>query len=76
MPPPHSFDDFGSGDGVNDFVMIYQNDDIAGTFRREEELYPNWDMLVVVPVDLNSVGIMDDGDQEASIPGIFNIKQN
>ncbi len=45
----------GNADGVNDFVMIYQNDDVAGTFLRAEEDVGNWDKLLVAPVDFEVV---------------------
>jgi len=46
----------GDPDGVNDFVMVYQNDDVAGTFLRSEEPHWNWDMLLVAPVDFDDMG--------------------
>lgn len=46
----------GNPDGVNDFVMIYQNDDVAGTFLRAEEPVANWDMMIVAPVDVEALG--------------------
>ncbi|MFQ6103047.1 MAG: hypothetical protein ACE5OP_02010 [Candidatus Glassbacteria bacterium] len=46
----------GDPDGVNDFVIMYQNDDVAGTFLRGEEPVANWDMVLVAPVDLAALG--------------------
>jgi hypothetical protein len=42
----------GYFDGINDFVMVYQNDDVAGTFLGGEENTANWDMILVAPVDV------------------------
>lgn len=46
----------GNPDGVNDFVMIYQNDDVAGTWVRAEEPVVNFDMMLVAPVDFEALG--------------------
>ena len=70
----------GDFDGDNDFVMVYQNDDVAGTFLIGDESSPNWDMFFVAPVDLAdipSVGIGDsEGNGGASIPKAFALNQN
>ncbi len=71
----------GNPDGINDFVMIYQNDDVAGTFMRGDEPSPNFDMLLVAPVDFEriiSAGIGDDNRTGggASIPRAFALGQN
>ncbi len=70
----------GNADGVNDFVMIYQNDDVAGTFMRGDEPGPNFDMLLVAPVDFATIsvaGIGDDVDNGGSrIPKAFALSQN
>jgi hypothetical protein len=47
--------DVGNPDGLNDFIMIYQNDDRAGTYFRWDEPSANWDMLLVAPVDFEWV---------------------
>jgi hypothetical protein len=68
------------GDGVNDFVLIYQNDNVAGTFLNGEETSANWDMLLVAPVDFAEIevtGIGDGGaDQGGGIPKAFALGQN
>ncbi len=68
------------GDGVNDFVLTYQNDDVAGTFLNGEETSANWDMLLVAPVDFDEIevtGIGDGGaDQGGGIPKAFALGQN
>ncbi len=68
----------GNADGVNDFVMIYQNDDVGGTFMRGDEPDPNFDMLYVAPVDFGEVtGIGDGGpDTGGDIPKAFALGQN
>ncbi len=69
----------GDPDGVNDFVIVYQNDDIAGTWMRGDEPSANWDMLLVAPVDFAEipVGIGDDnGGPEVSMPKSFALSQN
>jgi hypothetical protein len=71
----------GNADGVNDFVMIYQNDDVGGTFMRGDELDPNFDMLYVAPVDFETIevpgtGIGDGLDAGGGIPKAFALGQN
>ncbi len=69
----------GNADGVNDFILLYQNDDVAGTFSRGDEPSANWDMLLVAPVDcedIPEVGGIDDGGPEVSIPKSFALNQN
>jgi hypothetical protein len=59
--------------------MVYQNDDVAGTWMRDEEPSANWDMLLVAPVDFDEiVGIGDDGNggPEVSLPRSFALNQN
>jgi hypothetical protein len=69
----------GNADGMNDFVLIYQNDDVAGTFMRAEETEPNWDMLLVAPVDFDTIpatGIEDDTPEAGGLPKAFALAQN
>jgi hypothetical protein len=71
----------GNADGVNDFVMVYQNDDVAGTFMRGDEPSPNWDMLLVAPVDFDNISTtgITDGKGNGSgtaIPKSFALGQN
>jgi hypothetical protein len=49
----------GNADGVNDFVFIYQNDDVAGTYLQGDEPSANWDMLLVAPVDFEGASLGD-----------------
>jgi len=69
----------GDADGINDFVLIYQNDDVAGTFLGGEETSGNWDKLYVAPVDfaaIPQVGIGDENGHGAAIPRAFALDQN
>jgi hypothetical protein len=69
----------GNPDGINDFVMIYQNDDVAGTWMRGDEPSANWDMLLVAPVDVMPATGIGDGKGTgggASIPKAFSLGQN
>lgn len=69
----------GSFDGINDFVMVYQNDDVAGTFLRGEEPEANWDMLLVAPVDFEAIpgtGIGGDEGEGAGVPKGVTLTQN
>jgi hypothetical protein len=70
----------GNADGVNDFVMIYQNDDVAGTWLRANEPTANFDMLLVAPVDFETIevsGIGDGGPNTGGgIPKAFALGQN
>jgi hypothetical protein len=67
----------GNADGFNDFVMIYQNDDVGGTFMRGDEPDPNFDMLYVAPVDFGEVtGIGDGPNAGGGIPKAFALGQN
>jgi hypothetical protein len=68
----------GDPDGVNDFVMVYLNDDIAGTFVQGEETSANFDMVMVAPVDFfPHTGIGDgNGGPEVSLPRSFALNQN
>jgi hypothetical protein len=69
----------GDADGINDFVMIYQNDNVAGTFLGGDETSGNWDKLYVAPVDfaaIPQVGIGDDNGGGAAIPKAFALGQN
>jgi hypothetical protein len=71
----------GAPDGINDFIMTYQNDDVAGTFLGGEETSPNWDMLLLAPVDFDAItatGVIGDGngDPKTSIPRAHALGQN
>ena len=70
----------GNADGVNDFVMIYQNDDVAGTFMRGDETTANFDKLLVAPVDFETISVTGIGDEETTdgitIPKAFALNQN
>jgi len=71
----------GNPDGINDLVMIYQNDNVAGTWMRAEEPSANFDMLLVAPVDvaaITPIGIGGGGGTEpgASLPKAFALGQN
>jgi hypothetical protein len=70
----------GNADGINDFVMIYQNDDVAGTFMRGNEPGPNFDMLLVAPVDFATISVAGIGDDVnnggSKIPKAFALSQN
>jgi hypothetical protein len=69
----------GNADGVNDFIITYQNDDVAGTFLGGEEPSANWDMLLVAPVDLDTIpalGGIDNGGPGVSLPRSFTLNQN
>jgi hypothetical protein len=68
----------GSPNGYNDFVMVYQNDDRAGTWVHGEEPSANWDMILVAPVDFGGIkGIGGDGSENISgIPKAYNLSQN
>jgi hypothetical protein len=70
----------GNADGVNDFVMVYQNDDVGGTFMRGNEPNPNFDMLYVAPVDFEAIevsGIGNGGPNTGGgIPKTFALGQN
>ncbi len=69
-----------NADGVNDFIMIYQNDDVAGTFLGGEESSPNWDMLLLAPVDLDTISAAgiggSGGEGTPRIPRSFSLAQN
>ena len=70
----------GNADGVNDFVMIYQNDDVAGTFMRGDETSPNFDRLLVAPVDFATISVTGTGDEGpgtgVDLPKAFALGQN
>jgi len=67
----------GNPDGVNDFVMIYQNDDAAGTYLAGDEANANWDMLLVAPVDFDTrTGIGGGQNPGLPIPKAFALGQN
>lgn len=69
----------GTPDGINDFVLIYQNDDVAGTFLRADEPEANWDMMLIAPVDFDTIqttGIEDDKPESGGLPRAFALAQN
>jgi hypothetical protein len=65
-------------DPGKDVYMIYQSDDLAGTFVQGTEGSLNMDYIKVVGVDLAAVGIGDGGDRGsgANIPKVFSLSQN
>jgi hypothetical protein len=70
----------GDADGVNDFALIYQNDDVAGTFLRGEETTANWDMILIAPVDFDLIegtsGIGDNDTKGGDVPRATALTQN
>ncbi len=70
----------GGFDGVNDFTLLYQNDEVAGTFLMGDEPVPNFDWLLVASVDFAAIepaGFRDrGGNGENEIPKTFALFQN
>jgi hypothetical protein len=64
-----------SADPGNDAYMIYQSDDLAGTYVQGTEGSLNMDYIKFVGVDLAAVGI-GDGGSGANIPKVFSLSQN
>jgi hypothetical protein len=64
-------------DPGKDVYMIYQSDDLAGTFVQGTESSENMDYVKFVGVDLSEVGIGNGGGKESSnIPRALSLSQN
>jgi hypothetical protein len=67
-----------AADPGKDVYMIYQSDNLAGTFVQGTEGALNMDYIKFVGIDLATVGIGDgrDGGTTANIPKVFSLSQN
>ncbi len=65
-----------AADPGHETYMIFQSDDLAGTFVQGTEAHANMDYVKFLGFDLGGDGIGDDGDYAANFPRIAILSQN